>query len=65
MSITATASPSAAASGTGSQLEVIKNGFGANITNMSFADGVDESSFQFLKQAVKDASGHGSSQGIF
>lgn len=44
---------SSAADKPGPQLEVMKNGFGANITNLNFADGVDEDGFRFIEQGVK------------
>lgn len=34
-------------------LRVIKNGFGAEITGLDFADGVTDEAFRFLENAVK------------
>jgi alpha-ketoglutarate-dependent 2,4-dichlorophenoxyacetate dioxygenase len=50
MSTTATQTTTATISGP--SLKVIKNGFGAEITGLNFANGVTEEGYRFIEEAV-------------
>jgi alpha-ketoglutarate-dependent 2,4-dichlorophenoxyacetate dioxygenase len=51
MSTTATQTITATTSGP--SVKVIKNGFGAEITGLDFANGVTEEGYRFIEDAVK------------